>query len=411
MRRIRWSHGIVAVVMLALVCGLGWGDGAREAIAQTGKVRIGVVLPISGQFAVGAVNPKRGYDLAAEEINKAGGIKALGGAQIELVYADNQGKQDVSIGETERLIQQEKVAAIMGAWHSPSTIAGTQAAERHKTPWVVEVASADIILERGFKYVTRVNVKASWYGEAPVDFLDYAKSTLKMKVERVAIMYTDDDWGRSSVAKGTKNALTKRGYQVVEEIAYPSATQDVTTYITKVKAARPDAFVVTSFPNDALLVARAVEQLGLKVPIGSASPRGYVQPTFRSNLGPIAEKWLVVGGWNPDIPGAKPLADVFKAKYGVDMNEHAALSYQTLYVLKEAIEQAKSTDRDKINDALHAIKIGPGPLMVMPFTGIEFDQTGQNPHARELMLQVREGALVTVWPEKFASQKPVLPFR
>jgi len=93
------------------------------------------------------------------------------------------------------------------------------------------------------------------------------------------------------------------------------------------------------------------------------------------------------------------------------MNEHAALSYQTLFVLKEAIEQAKSTDRDKINDALHAIKIGPGPLMVMPFTGIEFDQTGQNPHARELMLQVREGALVTVWPEKFASQKPVLPFR
>jgi len=101
------------------------------AIAEE-KVRIGVVLPLSGQFALGGQNVKRGYDLAAEEINKAGGIKALGGAPIELVYADNQGKQEVAIGETERLIQDEKVAAIMGSWHSATTIAGTQAAERLK---------------------------------------------------------------------------------------------------------------------------------------------------------------------------------------------------------------------------------------------------------------------------------------
>ena len=96
MRRVRWTCGVVGVATMVLMGWLGSGDGAREAAAQGGKVRVGVVLPLSGQFAVGAVNPKRGYDLAAEEINKAGGIKALGGAQIELVYADNQGKQDVS---------------------------------------------------------------------------------------------------------------------------------------------------------------------------------------------------------------------------------------------------------------------------------------------------------------------------
>src|SRR5260370_19617671 len=224
----RWVK-LPAFLFAILVGTTGW---VTESAAQS-KVRIGVVLPLSGQFAQGGQNVKRGYDLAVEDVNRAGGIKALGGAQIELVYADNQGKQEVAIGEAERLIQQEKVAAIMGAWHSPSTIAGTQAAERHKTPWVVEVASADIILERGFKYVTRVNVKASWYGEAPVDFLDYAKSTLKMKVERVAIMYTDDEWGRPSGAKGTKHAVTKGGQQIVEEIAYPSSSPDVTTYITQ----------------------------------------------------------------------------------------------------------------------------------------------------------------------------------
>ena len=396
-----------AAILAVLAGSLG---APQEAPAQSDKLRVGVVVPLSGQFALGGQNVKRGYDLGAEEINAGGGIKALG-AQMELVYADNQGKQDVAIGETERLIQQERVSAIMGSWHSPTTIAGTQAAERNRTPWIVEVASADIVVERGFKYVSRVNVKASWYGEAPVDYLDYAKKTLNQKIERVAIMYTDDDWGRSSVGKGTKNALMQRGYQIIEEIAYPSASQDVTTYLNKIKASRPDALVITSFPNDAILVGRTMEQLSVKVPIVIGVSAGYALPSFIKSLGPVAERWLVVGGWNPDIPGAKALADRYKKKFDVDMNEHAALAYQTALVLKEAVEQAKNTDRDKINEAVRALKIDPGPLMIMPYKKIEFDATGQNPHATELMLQVRDGALVTVWPEQYASTKAALPFR
>jgi branched-chain amino acid transport system substrate-binding protein len=403
-----WLATVGAAILSILS---GTSGGPQQTAAQTAKLRVGVVLPLSGQFALGGQNVKRGYDLAAEDINAAGGIKALGGAQMELVYADNQGKQDVAIGETERLIQQEHVSAIMGSWHSPTTIAGTQASERNKTPWIVEVASADIVVERGFKYVSRVNVKASWYGEAPVDYLDYTKNTLKQKVERVAIMYTDDDWGRSSVGKGTKDALTKRGYQIVEEIAYPSASQDVTTYINKIKASHPDAFIVTSFPNDSVLVGRTMEQLAVKVPIVIGVSAGYALPSFRTSLGPVAEKWLIVGGWNPDIPGAKALADRYKKKFDVDMNEHAALAYQTALVLREAVEQAKSNDRDKINDAVRALKVDPGPLMIMPYKKIEFDAMGQNPHATELILQVKDGQLVTVWPDQYASTKATLPFR
>jgi len=114
-----------ACIVIGALASLGL---TASATAQE-KVRIGVVLPLSGQFALGGQNVKRGYDLAAEDINKDGGVKSLGGALIELVYADNQGKQEVAIGETERLIQDEKVAAIMGSWHSATTIAGTQAAD------------------------------------------------------------------------------------------------------------------------------------------------------------------------------------------------------------------------------------------------------------------------------------------
>ena len=390
---------------------VGFLLGTASVAAQTAPVRIGVVVPLSGPFALGGQNVKRGYDLAAENINAAGGIKALGGARIELVYADNQGKQDVAIGEVDRVIQQEKVAAIMGSWHSPTTVAGTQAAERGRTPWVVEVASADVVLERGFKYITRVNVKASWYGSTPVDFLDDVKAKLGQKVQRVAIMYTDDDWGRSSVGKGTRDALIKKGYEVVEEIAYPSSAQDVTTYVNKLKASRPDALIVTSFPNDALLVGRTIEQIGLKVPIAIGVSGGFALPSFISNLGPAAEKWFIVGGWNPDIPGAKPLADKYKAKYNIEMNEHAALAYQATLALKEAIEQAKSVDRDMINEALHKLSIGPGPNLVMPYEKITFDENGQNPYARDLILQVGGGTLKTVWPDAYASAKPVIPFR
>jgi branched-chain amino acid transport system substrate-binding protein len=183
------------------------------------------------------------------------------------------------------------------------------------------------------------------------------------------------------------------------------------SYINQIKAAKPDAVIVTSFPNDALLVGRTMEQLGVKVPIAVGVSSGYVLPTFRSTLGPAADRWFVVGGWNPDIPGAKALADEYKQKYNTDMNEASALAYQTTWVLKEAIEQAKSTDHEKINEALHQLKIAPGPLLIMPYSKIEFDETGQNPNARELIMQVQNGQLVTVWPEKYASTKPMLPFR
>jgi branched-chain amino acid transport system substrate-binding protein len=399
---------VIVVAFVLLVTSFGW---MREAEGEA-KIPVGVVLPMSGPFAVAGKLCKYGYDLAVEDINKAGGIKSLGGAQLELVYGDHQGKQDVAIGETERLAQQEKVVAFMGSWHSPSTVAATQAAERLRVPWIVEVASADVIVERGFKYVVRVNVKGTWYGEAGVDFLDYLRESSSWpKVERVAIMYTDDDWGRSSVGTGAKEALKNRDYQIVEDIAYPGVTQDVTTYISKIKAARPDAFIITSFPNDALLVGRAVEKLELKVPVAIGVSAGYVQPQFRGNLGPLAERWFVVAGWNSDIAGAKPLAESYKAKYNEDFSEHSALAYQAALVLKEAIESAGSTDRDKINEALHRVVIEPGPRLVMPFEKIEFDQTGQNSYARELILQIREGKLVTVWPEKYASQKALLPFR
>src|SRR5258708_3751573 len=317
----RWTAILAAAAIAA--GSFGW---AIDAQAQS-KVRIGVVVPLSGPFALGGQNVKRGYDLAVQDLKAAGGIKALGGAQIELVYADNQGKQDVAIGETDRLIQQEKVSAIMGSWHSPTTVAGTQAAERNKTPWVVEVASADVILERGFKYVTRVNVKGSWYGAAPVDFLDYAKKSLNQKIQRVAAIYTDDDWGRASLAKATKEALAKNGYEIVEEIVYPSSTQDVTTYINKIKAAKPDALIVTSFPNDSLLVGRAIEQLGLKVPLVVGVSAGYALPSFITNLHQPPEKWFILGGWNPALPAANPPPAKDKTKFNVERHDNPPPAY------------------------------------------------------------------------------------
>ena len=115
----RYWLATAGAAILVDPCWHDWADRSKRRRRRT-SFRVGVVLPLSGQFALGGQNVKRGYDLAAEDINAAGGIKALGGAQIELVYADNQGKQDVAIGETERLIQQERVSAIMGSWHSPT---------------------------------------------------------------------------------------------------------------------------------------------------------------------------------------------------------------------------------------------------------------------------------------------------
>jgi len=377
---------------------------APPAAATT--IRIGGLWPLTGDLAKLGEENKQGMQLAIDEINAAGGIKSMGGAKIEVVWGDTQGKPDTGISEVERLVQQEKVVAIIGAYQSGVTTPATQAAERLKTPFIVSMAVSDKITERGFKYTFRTCPKASWYAKDQVTFLKDLKDLAGLTIKKVALLHEDTDFGESTAA-GQKKYLAEAGMEVTIEVKYPASAADLTTEVSKIKASNPDAVLTVTYLNDAILIAQAREALKMgNIPFVDAAG-GTVDPEFIKRLGPIAEGWLTEIEYTKYAAGAKDLNDRFAKRFGVDITGNGAYAYQTAWILADALDRAGKADRDAVRDAIAKTSYtkGPNMVMVLPTDKIYFDEQGQNPNAPLFIVQVQKGELIPVWPGQYAASK------
>ena len=368
-------------------------------------VRIGGLWPLTGDLAKLGEETKQGMELAVDEINAAGGLKGLGGAKLEIVWADTQGKPDTGISEVERLAQQEKVVAIIGAYQSGVTTPATQAAERLKVPFVVAMAVSDKITERGFKYTFRTCPKASWYAKDQVTFAKDLKDLVGLTIKKVALLHEDTDFGESTAA-GQKKYLAEAGMEVTIEVKYPASAADLTTEVSKVKATNPDAVMTVTYLNDAILIAQAREALKMgNIPFVDAAG-GTVDPEFIKRLGPIAEGWLTMIEYTKYAVGAKDLNDRFLKRYKVDITGNGAYAYQTAWILADALNRAGKADRDAVRDALAKTNYTKDTgTLVLPTDKIYFDEQGQNPNAPLFVVQVQKGELIPVWPGKYAAVK------
>lgn len=371
-------------------------------------IKVGILLPLSGAIAPIGQNNRRGHVLAVEDINAAGGIKSLGGAKLVLVDGDTQGNPSVGIQEAEKLARQG-VVAIMGAYQSNVAFPTTQVAEKLGVPYIDPVAIADSITEgRNFKYTFKVAPKASWYARDQLAFAKWVGEQGKKPIRRVVLMYEDTLFGQSTSA-GQEVSAKEAGIEVVQKIAYPASSPDMTPTISRIKQLAPDAILFVSYIADAVLITKTMKELGVDIPILGTSA-GHIDPAYIANLGPLAEHSFTVGEWNPDLKkaGAAKLSARFEAKFGVPMNGHAAETYMSTMVLADALERAKSTDRRKLRDALSQTSMC-GARNILPYDCVKFDASGQSPQGRLVMLQVQKGKFVTVWPPEVAPAKPVYP--
>lgn len=378
-------------------------SAATEAPASGETIKVGALYPLTGDLAKLGEENKNGLQLAIDEINAAGGVASMGGAKIELVWADSQGKPEVGISEVTRLAEQEKVVAIIGAYQSGVTTPATQEAERLGIPFVVSMAVSDKITERGFKYTFRICPKASWYAKDQVTFLKDLKELAGLEVKKVALLHEDTDFGESTAA-GQKQYLEEAGMEMVLEVKYSASAADLTTEVAKVKAANPDAVLTVTYLNDSVLIARAREALGMTdIPFIDAAG-GTVDPEFIKQLGATAEGWFTEIEFTKYAAGADVLNNAFKARFGDDITGNGAYAYQAGYVIADALERAASADRDAVRDAIAATDMPSGPTMVLPTDRIFFGDDGQNPNAPLFIVQVQNGELIPVWPGAYAAQ-------
>ncbi|GJD34957.1 ABC transporter substrate-binding protein [Methylobacterium aerolatum] len=363
-------------------------------------VNVGVAVPLSGANAQFGVNSRNGIELVAEEINAAGGIKALGGARINLVIADSTSTPTNAANVAQRMITQNRVSAILGAFASSLTIAISEVTERRDVP-LLTMSFADQVTGRGFKNVFQVVAKASVIGAAQFDGTLAIAKAAGQTLERVAIMYEDTAYGTAQ-AVGLREGAKRAGVQIVMDDAYPLGITDVTPLINKLRASNAQAVFPVSYLSDSLQIIRVMRQQGITIPaIGGAA--GYVIPDFEKGLGPFAEGVLSVAPANYDL--APDLTERFRKRYGYFMVHEALEHAVCMDVLAKAIEKAGKADPAAIRAALAGARFEGGWTRAMTGGAVQFDANGLNTLSVPVMVQWRQKELVTVWPEPYAKGK------
>jgi branched-chain amino acid transport system substrate-binding protein len=409
-------------------------------------VKIGVIYPLTGNAARVGQSAKDAVDLGVEIVNTghpelkampvgaAAGLQNLDGAKIILDEADHQGNPQVGAQQTLRLISQDHVVAMLGSYHSSVSLAATEVAEggrqstvygfdehgspraimttakRQGIPFLVADSVTPNITGRGFKWTFRTAPIAVNFAKTYLQFLNDLKKSGK-KVDSIAIVNENTDYG-VSVGTSIVEAAKLAGFKVAAQIAYNPSGLDVTAQVLQLKTFNPSAVIFVSYSADVVLFFKTMKSLDYLPPIIIGDDAGFSDPTFIPNVGNLAQGAINRRAFDIGKPGSNSyiVDQMFKAKYGRDLDDTSAQWMQGFFVLADAINRAGSTEPDKIQAALKATDLKPDQL-IMGYNGVKFDDTGQNTLAATYLVQLKGKEYVSVWPADRATAKLELPMK
>jgi branched-chain amino acid transport system substrate-binding protein len=397
---------------------------AGMASAQVKTVKIGAIYPLSGNAASAGVHGKAAIETAVEIINngnpalgnlpltKNAGLPGLGGAKVEVVFADNQGSPAVGQNQALRLITEEKVVALNGAYQSGITLTTSAISEKYGIPYLNGESVAASLTERGFKWFFRVTPVASDFAKIYLDFLKDMKAA-GAKTDTIALVHENTEYG-TSVANVITSVFKENGLSIAQDIAYSANTTDVQSQVLQLKDKKPDVVIMVSYTSDAILYAKTFQALDYKPPMMIADNAGFSDPSLIKTAGKLVQGIFNRSSFAIGPPGSPTflINEMYKKKSGGDdLDDTAARQMQGFFVLCDAIDRAKSTEPDKIQAALKATDLKPDQL-IMGYKGVKFDDKGQNTLAAGLVIQLQDGeSYVPVWPKQLAKTAPVLPYK
>ncbi|HSD51287.1 MAG TPA: ABC transporter substrate-binding protein, partial [Candidatus Methylomirabilis sp.] len=309
LRRVQFSLLTVAVVL-----GL-----ASVPSAQTKEVVIGVLYPMTGPVAQVGIDSVNAVKVALEIINndlnvnlplgKGVGLPRLGGAKVRVVVVDHQGKPDIGLAEAERLITEEKVNALFGAYFSSVTNTASQVAERMGFPYLNAESSSPALTERGFQWFFRTSPHDGHFSLVMFDFMRDLEKKRGMKFKSVAILNESTQFGSDS-AKVQEELARKYGYEVVDRLPFKSGSPSLDAEIGRLKAANPDVVLPSVYTSDAILFTRTARNLDYNPKAIIAQNAGYTDPKFVAEMGKEAEGAITRAPFAMDLAARKPLIPV-----------------------------------------------------------------------------------------------------
>jgi branched-chain amino acid transport system substrate-binding protein len=364
--------------------------------AQT--VKIGVITSLTGSQAAFGEAHKNGYSIAVDEINAKGGVL---GRKVELDFYDDQSKPDQAVQGVSKLVDQDGVSVLLGAYSSENTKAIVPSVTQRETPLIIPTATADNVMDSKSPWVFRICAGANDYAAATIAFLKKNGAPKTM-----AIVYENTNFGQSN--KNSMVAAAKEaGINVVAVESYEAKSPDYKAVLQRVKQTNPEVVYFCSYLLDATTLMRQSREIELNPKYYTSAGTGFAAAEFPTakGAGKNADFTFSVSQWLPEAKwaGSKEFDAEYFKRYNSHPQYHAMQAYAALLVAAQAINKAKSTDAAKIRDAIKGLN-----LASTPFGPIKFDANGQNQH-QVLITQVQDGQYRVVFPADVAQAKPIIP--
>lgn len=406
---LNYSLKIVALSIGSILGLAGYSTismAADSSAAGSGKsITIGAILPLTGSTAQNGKNSLRGIELAVAAINKAGGIKSMGGAQLKVATADATSDPARAASAASNFLSvDEKPIAIIGAYASGLTETVARVTERAKIP-LLSTSFADTLTHQGYKYFFQLPAAASKMGKAQFNYASEVAKANGAPIKTAAIVYANNAYGATQ-ADSLKKQAEESGVKVVVFEGYSPEITDANPVVAKIKASGADSIFSIAYVSDGVLLMRALKSSGNTLPVLGGTG-GYVTPDFVKALGSAVNGVLSITTSNPDGYGA--IGQDYLKKYGEFMPQEAHDNAAAVYVVAQALEEHPTTNPTELANSLHSGKYTQGAAASMPGGVVQFDSTGVNIHAKPMMVQWQNSNLVGVWPKDLVKGKPEWP--
>jgi branched-chain amino acid transport system substrate-binding protein len=367
--------------------------------------KIALVVPLSGRWARQGQLKKMGAEMAIEEINSQGGIKALGGAKIVLREADAGDSVEKAVSAAQRVLTREKISAGIGSWLSSFTLGVTEVAERLQVPWL-SLSYADNITERGFKYTFQTSPVSSVQAEQALDLVVDIGKKNNRPIKKAALVGDNTAATVFFFKPLREKLLAAKGIELVADEVWTPPLADATSIVQKLRATQPDIvfYGATNFP-DSIQVLQKVKEFGIKTAIQGVGA-WLVTPEYVKTIGKeTLDSIQTVVAAHP-MKGQEELVKKFKQRTGEPfMTQDPLCTYAHVWLIKEAAEQAKSADPKAIRDAIAKIDLTSGPAASSLYPNrIRFDERGRRVAASPIIVQWQDGEPYTVVPTAVATR-------
>jgi len=393
--------GAVAILVMA---------GASPGKVEGDTVVLGAAVSLTGKYSVNGKNTKDGYDLAVKRINEMGGVKVGGKPyKLKVLYYDDESTPARGAQLAERLISQDGVQFVLGAYSSGLTKAIAPVTEKYKVPHVEGNGAARELFTQGYRYLFAVLSTSDYYLRDAVNLAaEVAKKNGRdPKSLKIAMAFENDPFSLD-VREGIVEDAKRHGMQIVVDDKLPPEINDMAATLTKVRAIKPDLLLVSGHEKGATLVVRQTAEMKIEVPLVATTHCDSAK--IAESLGKMAEEVLCASQWDRKLSykdkwfgSADDYAKLFEKEFKYPAPYQAAESTASVLVFADAFERAKSFDPGKVRDAIAATDL-------MTFYGpIKFDPTGKNVAKPMVLYQVQGGDYKVVAPTRWAEVSLIWP--